>query len=169
MASLYEIINVEEEFWSFQVPKLLCLGIRRYLERNVADSSLFLCLMRKCLLALVQSYDLDEKSNNRLLGNFYSYLDLPAATDTAKSLQLCPALCDPIPGILQTRLLAPNISLLESLAISKDSPLLYYFYFYYLAHKYLLLHYWWYQTNQGDKTQQKELSGKWGYGGEGIE
>lgn len=79
MASLYEIINMEEECWSFQVPKTLCLGIRRYLETNVADSSLFLCqrgsLMRKCLLALVQSYDLDEKSINRLSGNFYFYLD----------------------------------------------------------------------------------------------
>lgn len=73
-ASLYEIINVEEECWSFQVPKMLYLGIRGYLERNVADSSLFLCqrgsLMRKCLLALVQSYNLDEKSNNSLSGNF---------------------------------------------------------------------------------------------------
>lgn len=118
MASLYEIINVEEECWSFQVPKTLCLGIRRYLETNVADSSLFLCqrgsLMRKCLLALVQSYDLEEKSINKLSGNFYFYLD---------------------------PLLATNISLLESPAVSKDSPLLYYFYYYYLAHKYLLLRY----------------------------
>ena len=56
-----------------------------------------------------------------------------------------------------------SITLLESLAVSKDLPLLYYYY--YLAHKYLLLHYWWYQISQGDKTQQKELSGKSkGYG-----
>lgn len=37
-ASLYEIINVEEECWSFPVPKMLYLGIRGYtVERNVAD------------------------------------------------------------------------------------------------------------------------------------